>query len=113
MKNEMSRDEHLDKIVDDCRELIELSRARYTNEWHATDGTLWCVMPDYHGDPEQIPLGSFVDPRDTEFIAAASRTAEAGWRATIAAIESCREIRSPDTGEVLDAIVAAWPEELL
>ena len=39
--------------------------------------------------------------------------AEAGWRATIAAIESCREIRSPDTGEVLDAIVAAWPEELL
>ena len=32
---------------------------------------------------------------------------------SIAAIESCREIRSPDTGEVLDAIVAAWPEELL
>ena len=38
---------------------------------------------------------------------------EAGWRVTIAAIESCREIRSRDTGEVLDAIVAAWPEELL
>jgi len=36
--------------------------------------------------------------------------AEAGWRATIAAIEQCREIRSPDTGQVLDAIVAAWTE---
>jgi len=38
---------------------------------------------------------------------------EAGWRATIAAIEQCRDFRSPDTGEVLDAICDAWPEELL
>jgi hypothetical protein len=39
------------------------------------------------------------------------RPAQAGWQATIAAIDTCREIRSPETGEVLDAIVAAWTGE--
>jgi hypothetical protein len=68
----MSRDEHLDRIVADCRDMLRRGKLVSWNSY-----------------------------------------SEAGWRVTIAAIESCREIRSPDTGEVLDAIVAAWPEELL
>jgi hypothetical protein len=68
----MSRDEHLDRIVADCRDMLRSSA---------------CVSWD--------------------------SLAEAGWRATIAAIEQCREIRSPETGEVLDAICAAWTEKLL
>jgi hypothetical protein len=69
MKNEMIRDEHLDLIVADCRDML------LTSECVSWDGL-----------------------------------AEAGWRATVAAIEQCREIRSPDTGQVLDAICAAWTE---
>jgi hypothetical protein len=68
----MTRDEHLDKIVADCRDMLRSSA---------------CISWDGY--------------------------AEASWRATIAAIEQCREIRSPDTGEVLDAICAAWTEKHL
>jgi hypothetical protein len=103
----MSRGKHLDRIVAKCRELLAIAEKRTPGKWNAggnydadyvtTDDEAFCVF--HRGD--------------AAFIASCAGSAEAAWRVTIAAIEQCREIRSPETGEVLDAIVAAWPEELL
>ncbi len=40
-------------------------------------------------------------------------SAIAGWKATIAAIDLCLNLPSPDSNLILSAILAAWPEELL
>jgi hypothetical protein len=110
MKNDMTRDEHLDRIVAKCRELLAIAEKRtrgpreldcYTHG----GGRLYVGFP-------RVLVAEYYRREDREYYFKASAGhAEASWRATVAAIESCREIRSPDTGQVLDAIVAAWTEE--
>jgi hypothetical protein len=102
----MSRGKHLDKIVAKCRELLATAEKRTPGKW--TAGGRYDA--DYVDKGDDYPF-CVLDSHDAAYIAACAGLAEAGWRATIAAIESCREIRSPETGEVLDAICAAWTEE--
>jgi hypothetical protein len=54
---------------------------------------------------------------DRVFIASCAGPAEAGWRATIAAIDAVESVRENDLTwqfeEMASVIIAAWPEELL
>ena len=90
----------LQKIRAKCQELLALAEKRTPGKWDA-DGEL-----KYMGD-------------DGIFIAACAGPAEAGWRATIAAIDAlniCHESSDFDDMNAwsgLEAIIAAWPDELL
>lgn len=95
------------------------------------DGGILAV--DLEPEPDHVLLysGSYLQKDDASFIASCAGPAEAGWRATIAAIAGLRrlalppQVEAPDeihqawqqdadeANEHLQAIIAAWPEELL
>jgi len=109
--------EHLDKIVAKCRANLALAAKRTPYRWS---------VEEYHAKKTLCVSGytcaeAFADTieqaeNNAAYIAACAGAAEAGWRATIAAIESLRLIHAHTTDwglRGLEAIVAAWPEELL
>lgn len=118
----MTTSEHLQRIKAKCEQLLELAAKRTPGKWakntykphvagesatHSVDGP----PSDYMYLQEES---------DASFIASCAGPAEAGWRATIAAIDSLLFIQStaqPLLEEYctkkLDAILTAWPEELL
>jgi hypothetical protein len=101
------RDEHLNRIVAKCRELLAIAEKRTPGKWETDTMARWpAIFTD-----EGVFVASHTQPQNAAYIADCAGPAEAAWRATIAAIEACREIRSPETGEVLDAICAAWTGE--
>ena len=141
----MTQQEYLDRIAAKCRELLAIAEKRTPGEWGRVDRTVFALTP-YVGDSEyfkrKLPDGinrfSCYVNRDNsqqsggagdveltanaQFIAACAGPAEAGWRATIAAIEALTKIAKPAFGgkfqqyeaqDAIDAIIAAWPENLL
>ena len=134
----MTTNEHLDKIVAKCKELLAVAEKRTPGRWvHDTSiGTLGDVITKDMDAIAQCQARNEL-ARDREannsqrnlnaaFIASCAGAAEAGWRATIAAIEGLQrparwnfqgwegdhEIVAEIEAEV-DAIISAWPEELL
>ena len=129
----MTTQEHLEKIVAKCRQNLELAAKRTPGEWTAPDslnrrdyephGRGGCIITD-----RQLH-GILCD--DAAYIAACAGSAEAGWRATIAAcnglmsLATVPQVEAPDdmhtaweeaaseAKEHIEAIIAAWPEELL
>ena len=116
----MTTAEYLDRIKARCHELLALAKKRTPGKWTASNAE--SNASGY--PPANASVEAHVDMRgqvcgqawnnDAAYIAACAGAAEAGWRATIAAIDAlplipARILRST----VRDAILAAWPEELL
>lgn len=124
----MSRDEHLDKILAKLDSLIADAKLRTPGRWIQELEDVWL----YEGDEMGARCISDCHSRHTRdskqakanatFIASCAGNAEAGWVATRAAIlyfrneariavELCDD--SDVAFEMLDSIIAAWPEEIL
>ena len=112
----LTTEEHLNRILAKCKSLLETARKRTPGEWPAIYGASMRIAQT---NPNK-DLAMTCD--DCRFIASCAGPAEAGWEATIAAIEYIRsdaEIFGENTprGQAarsqLNAIIAAWPEELL
>jgi hypothetical protein len=120
----MTNTETLNAIADKCRANLALAEKRTPGEWkragelatHITcyrsrnSGNMICDLPDTSPDCNQYAPNA-------AFIAACAGAAEAGWRATIAAIEAVRRHSNESspftvaehwTCEVSRAIIAAW-----
>jgi len=143
----MTTEEHLNRIVAKCRELLEEKAAKRTpGKWsHYSDRV--CSESEFHDDAEvdNVDVCQGITWRKDSpkqkvgenlvFIAACAGSAEAGWRATIAAIEAirsaphdryCSAVKGPEPEtwlvesdcdcwkkDAVASIIAAWPEELL
>jgi hypothetical protein len=86
----MTTTEKLQAIKAHCEALLETASKRWTGE--LISGVHFCA----HNISDDI------------FIASCSGPAEAGWRATIAAIDILLELPSPDSNLVLSKIITAW-----
>jgi hypothetical protein len=119
----MTQTEHLQLIRARCVELLEIAEKR----------SLEYLAPrelnrrDYEIDGARIGGGCIeldglqthgLRCNDATFIASCAGAAEAGWRATVEAID----LASKETGDdvpyntfdrILDSIISAWPIELL
>lgn len=109
----MTQQEHLKLIRARCVELIEIAEKRTAGLWDAASCSLWsaneCLCEDASED-------------NLRFFAACAGAAEAGWKATIAAIDSIFNPPSSQTThnwiaiyekETVERIIASWPAELL
>lgn len=142
MKNsQMTTTEHLQRIRARCVELLALAEKRTPGKWcWDMRGEKWFdiqlgVAYDRSGaaltgDISQLDVAevdydeqvaeSLNTPQDAAFIAACAGAAEASWRSTIAAIDGLMltdlydsNPRQGGAAKTLNAILAAWPEELL
>ncbi len=132
----MTQQEHLSRIRAKCVELLEIAAERTKGNWavEPPDPTSLLVLcgDDVIISTETIPCEPYhkaLERRgaDARFIAACAGPAEAGWKATIAAIDGF--IRCKNTANLrgvpfsdgvadecerqLNTILAAWPEETL
>ena len=134
----MTTNEHLDKIVAKCKKLLTTAERRTPGGWthwptHWAGGNNTTQYDSKNSCPwissEQTPTFEVarINPKNiyinsepmanASFIASCAGAAEAGWRATIAAIEYIQNNECPtnrfETQKGLEQIIAAWPEELL
>ncbi len=119
----MTREEHLQRIVAKCQELLAIAQKRTPGKWHCPNTRTEVFMSDSR--PVAMCWGPDASAHgNAAFIALCAGTAEAGCKATIVAIERALECESwdgqikvkyirQDADAILDSIVAAWPEELL
>ena len=123
----MSTTEKLERIKAKCHELLALAEKRTPGKWEidgdfiveAADGLPVAIIRAGHllYLPQVTESGMWA--HNAAFIAACAGSAEAGWRATIAAIEMLELQSSLGTNaaklhadNAIAAIIAAWPEEL-
>ena len=108
----MTTNERLQKIKTKCQELLEIAEKRTPGAWSADveDGSYFVYQPE-----NRSGVACEINRNNAPFIASCAGPAEAGWRATIAAIESAQAFEVEWIGHytLRDAILAAWPEELL
>lgn len=105
----MTTTEHLARIRAKCVELVEIAEKRTPCAW-PNDGDLI----DTSAGVISCDTGCSSE-NDARFIAACAGPAEAGWKATIAAIDYIKILK--ETGGFSDKlaypILTAWPEKLL
>jgi len=127
----MTTTEHLARIRARCVELLEIASKRTPGEWsthrHPDGEPIGVGGDEFCGSPSVCYLNACAN---SDFIASCAGPAEAGWRATIAAIDGLLALIENAKGWVddngcagsaihhhanpmLNAIIAAWPEELL
>jgi len=109
----MTTNEHLYRILSKCREIIALGEKRTPGRWLSLSDSL--IISPMH---LMLRKDAGIQPNDANFIAACAGPAEAMARSTIAAIEALRAyadfaVTGTDARKYLDAIRAAWPEEIL
>jgi hypothetical protein len=114
----VTTEDHLSAIVAECRRLLALSAKRTPGQWksklnHKPYKVVWINRDESYSTAD-------LSPEDADYIAACAGRAEAGWRATIAAIEGLIDMRSalplnagPGCNAMLSEIIAAWPMETL
>ena len=114
----MTPQEHLQKIKNKCEQLLAIAAKRTPGRW-------WEDHPSVFSDGNSFIYTDENTPKpDSTFIASCAGPAEAGWRATIAAIDSALHYkeRFQGTGDhcgqecargSIESIIATWPEELL
>jgi hypothetical protein len=98
----MTTTEHLQLTKAECERLLAIAEKRTQGEWFTDDNL----------DP------ALIAPEDAAYIAACAGRAEAGWRATIAAIDFLSRPQSSfghsrSELAMIEPILAAWPIELL
>lgn len=103
----MTNTEHLQRIRARCVELLAIAEKRKEGKWIARDDDVINKKGDYIA-----ACFSNYDGRNSAFIAYCAGSAEAGWRATIAAIDGLLATDGANY-KCVDAIIAAWPEDLL
>jgi len=116
----MNQHEHLKRIRARCVELLALAEKRTKGEWfHKFNGHYDEVNIQDNEYSPSIAITCPMHERTANaiFIASCAGPAEAGWKATIAAIDALFELgtwfKSPTLDELQSKILAAWPEELL
>ena len=123
----MTQQEHLNRIRARCVELLEIAKHRTPELWNPSFDTTGfpCVasVKDTRIATTDLSCSRFgVRQDDTTFIASCAGAAEAGWKATIVAIDSIFNPPSSQTThnwiaiyekETVERIIASWPAELL
>lgn len=135
----MTQQEHLNRIRARCVELLEIAKHRTPGRWYVAKGglgnkdgmdTVYATNDDLNYIAACRDFACFhAPPKNSEnatFIASCAGAAEAGWRATIAAIDSLpgyaslTEAANPSVRLIggcaqdgINSIIASWPEELL
>lgn len=115
----MTQTEHLQLIRARCVELLEIAEKRTAGLWDA--GGKW--------DKDYVDVGDeafcTMHRSNATFIASCAGAAEAGWRATIAAVDAFFKMDGVTYGWdgdceatciadiMADSITSAWPIELL
>ena len=130
----MNTQEHLQKIKAKCQKLLAIAEKRTVGKWHIFE--VDHKYPGIEADEDSIVIyglkndgaGVRTGIKDAAFIASCAGSAEAGWRATIAAIDDTlnvdqalsEEVQKITTqmmitanGRMVEQIIAAWPQELL
>lgn len=108
----MTTTEHLQRIRAKCVELLEIAGKRTPASWQAEGNTVW--RHDAERESSSIcDTVSHAHWADARFIASCAGPAEAGWRATIAAIDILSALDKYSESRLADDILSAWPEELL
>jgi hypothetical protein len=102
----MTTTEHLQLIKAECERLLAIAEKRTQGEW-VSEGN-W--IGQEHAAIAQTT--HYLCESDATFIAACAGRAEAGWRATIAAIDYAETVKF-NTGHLVNIILTAWPIELL
>jgi hypothetical protein len=118
----MTTTEHLQKIRARCVELLEIASKRTPGKWSNPKGP----GSVYNDAEQQLTYTGEYEAGDAVFIASCAGPAEAGWRATIAAIDFISaSSRYAQGGAKIDQpfadklnytvkqLIAAWPEETL
>jgi len=101
----MTTEEHLQRIRARCAELLALAQAANITNVETMAHHVSINIGDW------TPVKT---PEIATFIASCSGPAEAGWKATTAAIEAAESLGNTAWGVALGAaIIAAWPEESL
>jgi hypothetical protein len=129
----MTTTEHLSRIRARCVELLEIASKRTPGEWsthrHPDGEPIGVGGDEFCGSPSVCYLNACAN---SDFIASCAGHAEAGWAATIAAIDGLQAISKYDAnsrhGEgicqygcdtpciaktTIQMIIAVWPEEIL
>ena len=115
----MTTTERLSKIKVQCESLLAIAENRTPGKWSHCEkgdylalnkriGLMSCIIADDLGPK----VAEAYKERDSAFIASCAGSAEAGWRATIDAVDACIQFQSINA-ELTKQIIAAWPEELL
>lgn len=116
----MKTEEHLELILTFCRSRLEMAARRTPGEWtnqpiSMTGYTLLRAGEPWGSNSVSVQMKT----GDAAFIAACAGAAEAGWRATIAAIEGLQQLAQTTVTwmaihqHTLRAILAAYPLELI
>ncbi len=120
----MTTQEHLQRIKATCQHLLAQAEKRTPGKWNnrhhraevlSQHDDLVACCDDLLSTPDDV----FHACINGDFIASCAGPAEAGWRATIAAIDGLEKchVALPDGDDTawngLNAILSAWPEELL
>lgn len=116
----MTQQEHLNRIRARCVELLEIAEKRTAGRW--TQDHIYVDTDD-----KAVFIKADGNSNNAAFIASCAGAAEAGWRATIAAIDTLKPISESEmcadeahgcdhpieASEAINAIIASWPLELL
>jgi hypothetical protein len=133
----MNTTEKLTKIRAKCVALLETAKQRTPGKWRVEssyigNGSAGCIsagLNSYGDGPAAYPIGRLAENElkepDSAFITACAGPAEAGWRATIAAIEICFRLEDVRYGwdgdcgasahaeSLADQIIAAWENQII
>lgn len=127
----MTTTDHLQRIRTKCMELLEIASKRTPGKWVHRQGEYcshWISRADNLSNIAEIPTASSYTASEISenagFIASCADSAEAGWKATITAIDwilsshaipdvYSQDCVDADVEELSASILAAWPEELL
>jgi hypothetical protein len=124
----MNTQEHLNRIKAKCQKLLAIAEKRTAGEWRILDADDEC--PGIEAGKTSIVIWGGEDDEagvrtgfnDATFIASCAGAAEAGWRATIAAIDELTALNDESClydghegqhTHRLRKLIAAWPKELL
>lgn len=113
----MNDTERLQAIRARCVELLEIASKRTTGEWIRNNydvrqpaGRMIADVGPSHTAPHEYPLScKLADEQNGDFIASCAGPAEAGWRATIAAIDHIF-LHGFTGGNIETSILAAWKD---
>lgn len=117
-KQNMTTIEKLERIKTKCEQLLAIAEKRTPGKWKNTKGKHGTIIrraTEKVGEPQDVcrMWNCSRLEGNAAFVADCAGPAEAGWRATIAAVDSLADMGEHDA-EMLGAnILAAWPEELL
>jgi hypothetical protein len=118
----------LTRIRAKCVELLAIAERRSKGAWEYRFNLTYDRLITTESGAEDVALlnsgNEIADGNNATFIASCAGTAEAGWKATIAAIDECLSSESwdgdlrrsyirEDAERIAESIEAAWLEELL